>query len=43
MALGLPDVLGMSRGFTIRHAKMIEDLGFDMQFNMQVIQKHRGL
>ena len=28
----LPDVLGMSRGFTLRHAQTIEDLGFDMQF-----------
>ena len=29
----LPNVLGMSRGFTLRHAQAIEDLGFDMQFN----------
>ena len=29
----LPDVLGMSRGFTLRHAQTIEDLGFDIQFN----------
>ena len=29
----LPDVLGMSRGFTLRHAQTIKDLGFDMQFN----------
>ena len=31
----LPDVLGMSRGFTLRHAQTIEDLGFDMQFNAE--------
>ena len=31
----LPDVLGMSRGFTLRHAQMIPDLGFDMQFNAE--------
>ena len=29
----LPDVLGMSRRFTIRHAQTIEDLGSDMQLN----------
>ena len=28
----LPDILGMSSGFTLRHAQTIEDLGFDMQF-----------
>ena len=27
----LPDVLGMSREFTLRHSQAIEDLGFDMQ------------
>ena len=31
----LPDVLGMSRGFTLRHAQMIQDLDFDMQFNAE--------
>ena len=31
----LPDVLDMSRGFTLRHAQTIEDLGFDMQFNAE--------
>ena len=31
----MPNVLGMSRGFTLRHAQTIEDLGFDMQFNAQ--------
>ena len=31
----LPVVLGMSRGFTLRHAQTIEDLGFDMQFNAE--------
>ena len=31
----LPDVLGMSKGFTLRHAQTIEDLGFDMQFNAE--------
>ena len=31
----LPDVLGMSRGFTLRHAETIKDLGFDMQFNAE--------
>ena len=28
----LPDVLGMSRGITLRYAQTIEDLGFDRQF-----------
>ena len=31
----LPNVLGMSRGFTLRHAQTIEDLAFDMQFNAE--------
>ena len=31
----LPDVLGISRGFTLRHAQTIKDLGFDMQFNAE--------
>ena len=31
--VGLPDVLGMSRVFTLRNAQTIENLGFDMQFN----------
>ena len=31
----LPDFLGMSRGFTLRHAQTIEDFGFDMQFNAE--------
>ena len=31
----LPNVLVMSRGFTLRHAQTIEDLGFDMQFNAE--------
>ena len=31
----LPDVLVMSRGFSLRHAQTIEDLGFDMQFNAE--------
>ena len=31
----LPDVLGMSRGFTLRHAQTIKDLGLDMQFNAE--------
>ena len=35
----LPDVLGMSRGFTLRHAQTIKDLGLDMQFNAET----RGL
>ena len=35
----LPDVLGMSRGFTLRHAQTIKDLGFDMQFNAET-QRH---
>ena len=29
----LTNSLGMSKGFTLRHAQTIEDLGFDMQFN----------
>ena len=28
----LTDVLGISRGFTLRDAQTIEDLGFNMQF-----------
>ena len=31
----LSDVPGMSRGFTLRHAQMIKDLGLDMQFNAE--------
>ena len=31
----LPNVLGIFRGFTLRHAQTIEDLGFDMQFNAE--------
>ena len=31
----LPDVLGMYRGFTLRHAQTIQDLGFDLQFNAE--------
>ena len=34
----LPDVLGMSRGFTLRHVQMIEDFGFDMQFNAETLR-----
>ena len=36
----LSDVLGVSRGFTLRHAQTIQDLGFDMQF---IAQKPRPL
>ena len=31
----LPDVLGMSRVFILRHAQTIKDLGFDMKFNAE--------
>ena len=31
----LPNVLGMSRGFTLGHTQTIEDLGFNMQFNAE--------
>ena len=34
----LPDALGMSRGFTLRHAQTIGDLGFDMQFNAETLR-----
>ena len=33
-----PDVMGMSRGFTLRHAQTTEDLGFDMQFNAEALR-----
>ena len=32
----VPDVLGMSRGFTFRHAQTIES--FDMQFNAETLR-----
>ena len=31
----LPYVLGMSRGFTLRHAQTIEDMCFHMQFDAE--------
>ena len=31
----LPDVLGMSREFTLSHAQTVENLGFDIQFNAE--------
>ena len=34
----LPDVLGMSSGFALRHAQTNEDLGFDMQFNAETLR-----
>ena len=34
----LPDFLGMSRGFTLRHTQTIEDLSFDMQFNAETLR-----
>ena len=33
--IGHGGLLDMSRGFALRHAQAIEDLGFDMQFNAE--------
>ena len=35
--IGHGGLLDMSRGFALRHAQAIEDLGFDMQFNAETL------